>query len=117
MTRSFRESLTRLPDQIEEAPLREGGPLGSGGALLVGGVGGSAAAGDFLELLRGDSSITRVLRESTLPADVETGDRLVVLSYSGNTRESLTLWREASRAGLRRGAVASGGALLACISS
>ena len=53
-----------------------------------------------------------MLRESTLPADVETGDRLVVLSYSGNTRESLTLWREASRAGLRRGAVASGGALL-----
>lgn len=108
----FRAALIALPDQLDTAPSVLGGDLPPGGRLLVGGVGGSAAAGDFLDLLLGSDRETRVLRDAVLPARPRSDDRLIVLSYSGGTEESLSLWREAARCGMPRGAVGSGGTLL-----
>jgi glucose/mannose-6-phosphate isomerase len=73
-------------------------------------MGGSAAAGDLLALCR--PSGATVVREERLPPAAAAGDGFLGLSYSGATGEVLSLWEDAGARGLRRGAVASGGALL-----
>jgi len=78
--------------------------------MLVG-MGGSAAAGDFFRLFLNGRREASVLREATLPAEMKANASVIVLSYSGETDESLSVWREARARGLRRAAVTSGGTL------
>ena len=107
-----------IPEQIERAlqtlrakpwPL----PASPPDRLAVGGRGGSAIAAD----------LTRALVEDRLPRPLEvvrgyrwpgwlTGDGLALLSsYSGETEETLSLYREAARRVVPRLALTTGGAL------
>ncbi len=112
MSRSFRDEVASIPEQIGLGPETRGAPLPGGGRLLVAGLGGSALAGEFAALLQDPGRETAVLREDALPAWAADADALLCLSYSGRTRETLALWDGAAKAGLSRAAVASGGPLL-----
>jgi len=105
---SFREDLGGIPEQLGATLRIEGGSVESEEPLWIGGMGGSAAAADFFVLCLGEARAARVLREPTLPADVN--GTLIVISYSGETEESLSLWREARERGMGRAVVSSGGA-------
>jgi glucose/mannose-6-phosphate isomerase len=108
----FRADLESIPDQME-TPLRvEGGELPPRRRVFLGGMGGSAAAADFMQLCLRGRRDTHVVRDAALPSWIGPDDMLIVLSYSGETDESLSLWREARSRGLVRAAVASGGSLL-----
>ena len=105
---SFKDDLAGIPEQLQARLHVEGGALIANAPLIVCGMGGSAAAGDFVALsLQGRREIT-MLREAALPARVL---GLIVLSYSGETEESLSVWHEARARGVPRAAVTSGGAL------
>jgi glucose/mannose-6-phosphate isomerase len=107
---SFRADLAGIPEQLE-APLQaEGGALPADTSFLIGGMGGSAAAGDFFTLYLGARREAHVLREAALPVRTDNAS-LIVVSYSGETDESISLWDEAQKRGLRRAVVTSGGTL------
>ena len=109
---TFQSDLGGIPDQLLVPLQLKGDPLPTRGRLLLGGMGGSAAAADFFQLYMKGHRETHVLREAALPSDVGDDTVFVVLSYSGETEESLALWNEARARGLTRGAIASGGRLL-----
>jgi bifunctional phosphoglucose/phosphomannose isomerase len=113
MSGGVKDQIGRLPDQLLESPRTEGGTLPPRGRLLIGGVGGSAAAGDILSILLSPERETLTVREGSLPGHLRRDDSIVLLSYSGETEETLQLLREAGEKGLPRAVVASGGSLLA----
>ncbi len=82
-------------------------------ATFVVGMGGSGAAGEFVQaLVRRESAIYYdCLHTPELPAAVGPSSRVILLSYSGNTWEVLQAGDEARRRGARRVVVTSGGAL------
>ena len=104
------EALARLAERPWPAPPRP--PA----RLAVGGMGGSAIAAD----------LTRGLYEDRLPRPLEVvrgyrwpgwvgGDALTLLSsYSGETEETLALYRDAGGRGAMRLALSTGGTLGAC---
>jgi glucose/mannose-6-phosphate isomerase len=108
---AFRDQVAGIPDQLETEPALTGSPLGGTGRLIVAGMGGSAVAGEFAAAA-GDRE-TVVVRGGRLPFAPRAGDALLAVSYSGETAETLSVWEDAGNRGLPRGAVASGGALLA----
>lgn len=81
--------------------------------LLVLGVGGSAIGGDLIQgfLAEGASKPVLVQRNYTLPAWVNRRTLALVVSYSGNTEETLTAAFQAKRRGAQILAVTSGGKL------
>ena len=83
--------------------------------VLVCGMGGSAIGGDVLRVFaEGKGRIPiAVQRGYSLPGYVGPQTLVLVVSYSGNTEESLASYDEARRRGARIVAVTSGGALLA----
>lgn len=106
------------PQQIEEALARTAAepwrrPLGSPALLAVGALGGSAIAADLTAGLYHDR-LPRPLvtvRDYAWPAWV-TGEALALLSsYSGETEETLALYREAGSRGIPRVAMTTGGTL------
>lgn len=107
-----------LPRQLRDArELAVRGPKLLGGEtpsqVFVCGMGGSAIGGDFLrQMARAKSTIpVTVVRDDRLPRfDAKTAC-FIFVSYSGNTEETLGCWDEASRAGVRRAAITSGGEL------
>ena len=106
------------PEQIEEALARIGRepwrpPATDPALLAVGAMGGSATAADLAATLYRDrlQHPLVVVREYRWPAWVR-GDSLALLcSYSGNTAETLSLFREAGRRGIPRLALTTGGRL------
>ena len=106
-----------FPEQILEAYrlAREGPPLLSGRPrrVLVVGMGGSAIGGDFLRAFaESEGSVpVSVSRGYELPAWADEDVAAVFVSYSGTTEETLEAWRDASRRGIARAAVTSGGEL------
>ena len=68
-------------------------------------------AGEFLTLGIGGAREHLLVRDEVLPPTAK-NDCLLILSYSGNTTEALSLWEEGGKRGLTRGAVSSGGELL-----
>jgi len=112
VTRSFRDQVAALPDQLRVAPRDPRSVLPGSGRLLIGGMGGSAIAGEFLAARLSGARDCLLVRDETLPPGAP-GDVFLALSYSGDTSEVLSLWREAGKRGLPRGAVAAGGTLLA----
>ncbi len=88
-------------------------PTASPARLLLGGMGGSAIAGDLLAGLLatgGGAGFPQPLRDYRLPV-LREGDRLLLCSYSGNTEEILALHDEAMAAGLETLVLSSGGQL------
>ncbi len=83
------------------------------GSLVFMGMGGSASAGDLiLDWLGNRISVPAIVqRDTVLPRFVGSGTLFVALSYSGDTSETLTAFREARRRGSSLVAIGTGGKL------
>ena len=81
--------------------------------ILLGGLGGSAIAGDLAFGVLGDDLPLpfRVVRDYLWPGSVGRRALCLLSSYSGNTEETLTLYREARARGARCLVLSSGGRL------
>jgi glucose/mannose-6-phosphate isomerase len=84
-------------------------------AVVVCGMGGSAVAGDVLRsVFRGRLGVpVEVNRSPELPEHAGVHTLVIASSYSGNTSETLTAFRAATRRGCRALAITSGGILQA----
>ncbi len=112
MNDAFRREVWGLPEQFLVVPEPKGGRLPAEGRLILAALGGSAMAGEFLAPLVQDRREIRVSRDDRLPRPARPADAVLALSYSGNTLETLTAWREAAARSCPRAAVTSGGELL-----
>jgi glucose/mannose-6-phosphate isomerase len=88
---------------------------GKPGLVVLSGLGGSAAGGDFVRALFEDqgSSPFLVNRDYHMPKFVGKGDVVFCASYSGNTEETLSAYADAKAAGATILVVTSGGKLKA----
>ena len=89
-------------------------PLAGVNSICLCGIGGSAMCGDILIDYLGpicDKQIT-VVRSVTLPRWVNRGTLIVVISYSGNTKEALDIFQDSTSKGLQTVCITSGGELL-----
>ncbi len=109
------ETIEKFPEQCEEAI--EIGRKFAGKLkikkperVVVCGMGGSGIAGDMLAGMFPEKDI-RVFKDYSLPEHVKRGDLVFVISYSGNTEETLSAFRECVRRGCKTIAVTSGGEL------
>jgi glucose/mannose-6-phosphate isomerase len=107
-----------FPDQVQKAvELTEAATLPSWPAkpdvVLLTGMGGSAAGGDYVKSLFEDGSTVPFLvnRDYTLPAWVGPGALVFATSYSGNTEETIASYNEAKKRGASLFVVTSGGKL------
>ncbi len=108
-------SLERFPEQCEEAI-----QLGRKFAkkleaprperVFICGMGGSGIAGDIVSGIFPERDI-RVFKDYGLPGYVSSRDLVFVVSYSGDTEETLSSFREALKRGSRLIAITSGGEL------
>jgi glucose/mannose-6-phosphate isomerase len=112
------ERVTGFPAQLRDAwSLAAGGPDLLAGArplrIYVCGMGGSAIGGDFLRAFaeREGRVPVEVVRGYDLPRAAGPDSFLFCVSYSGGTEETLAAWGEATRRGVPRAAVTSGGPL------
>ncbi len=105
----------KFPEQCEEAmeigkKFAKKLEIKKPGRVFVCGMGGSGIAGDMLAGMFPGSDI-RVSKGYELPGHVGSKDLLFVVSYSGNTEETLGIFREAMSSGCGIIAVTSGGEL------
>ena len=107
-----------LPDHIDEALARSDAqawvpPVREPSLLALGGMGGSAIAGELTAALVADEAPRPflVVRDYHWPACVDRTALAVLSSNSGNTEETLSLASEAVARGVPCAAIASGGAL------
>jgi glucose/mannose-6-phosphate isomerase len=110
--------IAALPVHVEQAldrgAAKRWGPRGASPDLLaVGGLGGSAIAADLSACLYFDRLPHPLIavREYRWPAFVTRQSLALLCSYSGNTEETLALYREAGSRGVPRVAISSGGQL------
>lgn len=105
--------LASLPDQLEWAGGLDPSPSPGADQVVVCGVGGSAIAGDVAaDLLSSVSPVPIIVsRDVALPAFTGPRTLAVVISYSGNTAESLNLYGDAQARGCRLAVITSGGKL------
>ena len=82
-------------------------------SVTVCGMGGSAIAGDLLSgLMAAQKGVpVRVIRGFDFPFQVDSRSLIIVCSYSGNTRETISLFHQAKAADARIIVAAGGGAL------
>lgn len=106
--------MTALPDQLlaslsSEVNIDEGSRK-----LCLCGLGGSAMGADVLcdHLEATTDAIVSVVRDVRLPGWVDEETLTIILSYSGNTRETLEMYADARRHGSRIAVITSGGRLL-----
>lgn len=99
------ERLQRAPWRIPGEPER----------LAAGAMGGSAIAADLCATLYGDRlpHPLLVVRDYRWPAWVGPTSLALLASYSGDTEETLSLYRDAAARGAMRAALTTGGALAA----
>lgn len=111
------ETLAGLPEQCEEALLLgDGAPLPSlrePQRVVMGGLGGSAIGGDLVRALvaREAKIPVMVIRDYLLPGFVDENTLVFLTSYSGNTEETLSAYRDAERKGAGRLVLTTGGRL------
>ena len=81
--------------------------------VVIGGMGGSAIAGDLVsDLLAGPDSVpVLVVRDLRIPFALDEDALFIACSYSGNTEETLALFDQAVKAGAKILAIGSGGIL------
>lgn len=105
--------LTAFPDQLEWSRGVDFPTIEGARNVVICGVGGSAIAGDvLLDLLAPVISVPLfVSRDVTLPGFAGKDTLAIVVSYSGNTAESLDQYDDAMRRGCRIAAITSGGRL------
>ncbi|MGB9792164.1 MAG: bifunctional phosphoglucose/phosphomannose isomerase [Thermacetogeniaceae bacterium] len=111
------ETLAGLPEQCEEALLLgDKAPLPSlrePRQVVMGGLGGSAIGGDLVRVLvaREARVPVVVIRDYLLPGFVDGNTLVFLTSYSGNTEETLSAYRDAGSKGAERFVLTTGGAL------
>jgi len=105
--------LTSFPRQIEWSKEVTFPELPGVDNVVICGVGGSAIAGDvIIDLLSPSIPVPVIVsRNVVLPGFAGKGTLAVVVSYSGNTAESLEQYSDALRRGCRVAVVTSGGKL------
>ncbi len=112
------DRIAGLPDQCDQA-WREAKALelpafyADSRSVAVLGVGGSAIGGDILAGLisREKTAPLSVIRDYSLPGWVSADTLAIVSSYSGNTEETLSMYRQAKEASARIVVITSGGEL------
>ena len=111
------ELVDKLPDMMEEGwsasetvNIPDPGKIGN---LVISGMGGSAISGDIVSLiLRGKADFpVFVNRNYGCPKFVSGGTLFLAVSYSGNTEETLSAFKEAVKAGAKIISISSGGEL------
>ncbi len=106
--------MAALPDQLSASLASEVDLRGGARKLCLCGLGGSAMGADVLcdHLERSADICAAVIRDVRLPGWVDEGTLTVLLSYSGNTRETLAMYDEARRRGSHIAVITSGGKLM-----
>lgn len=106
--------ISSFPDQVRAALDRSLDLPGKASKACVCGIGGSAIAGDILSahLSEESASMLPVVRGPDMPGWVDADTLVIAVTYSGNTKESLELFRVARKRGCAVVGVASGGRLL-----
>jgi len=114
----MRDLLIRFPlqcreiFQIEEEPKIFPDILSKKRKIIICGMGGSAIGGEILEILpRKINFSVFVNRGYTLPQLVNKEAIVFTISYSGNTEETLTAYKEAKKRGISLVSICSGGKL------
>jgi len=79
-------------------------------SIVIGAMGGSAIAGDFLRCYLPNIPIS-VVRDYQLPETIQKPALIFIVSYSGNTEESLSMFQDAYRRGHAIICMSSGGKL------
>jgi len=107
-----------IPDQLEYGWKEAGAvvesiPKDVPASLAVCGMGGSGVSGDLIRglLLHTSPIPIEVVKDYTLPGWIDNKGFAVVISYSGNTEEILSLWKGLENRKVPRLAVTSGGKL------
>ena len=114
----MRDIIASFPDQLEESRRRASSvhaDLGKAERIFIVGMGGSGIAGEVFAAWAADRSRLPIqpIHDYRLPTYARPGDALVVVSYSGNTEETLAAAAQGIKLGCRLVAVTSGGALAA----
>lgn len=78
--------------------------------IVIAGMGGSGIAGSIFSEIY-DESPVEVVSDYTIPAYVNSDTLFIAISYSGNTEETISAYREAERRGAQTAAITSGGTL------
>lgn len=83
--------------------------------VVIGGMGGSAIAGDLASDLAAARSRVPVLvvRDLIIPHFMSERTLFFACSYSGNTEETLSMWEQVGKTSARAAAISGGGALTA----
>jgi glucose/mannose-6-phosphate isomerase len=101
-------------NHVKEAIGNQVQPFSSVSSICLCGIGGSAMCGDVLLDYLGpicDRNIS-VVRSVSLPKWVNDGTLVIVISYSGNTKEALDVFEDSYSKGLKMVCVSSGGELI-----
>ncbi|MBI2664099.1 bifunctional phosphoglucose/phosphomannose isomerase [Candidatus Woesearchaeota archaeon] len=112
---SYLEVVKGLAGQIEAASSIEASklPVGHYDKIVVSGMGGSSIAGALLQTYMTDSKVPVFLsRTYEIPDFVDRSTLVFIISYSGNTEETISSLRFAIRKGAAVVAISSGGKLL-----
>jgi len=101
----------KIDSEIQEGCIRLGDE-GINGIIIIG-MGGSAIAGRYVqEITRNSASVPLlVIQEYLLPAYIDSSWAALVISYSGNTEETLTAYDQAIKRGCPTFTITSGGEL------
>jgi glucose/mannose-6-phosphate isomerase len=106
--------LKNFPQQLTEALkiARDARVSGSFDNIVICGVGGSALAGDLFETYFEKLRIpVHINRNYQLPKEAGSNSLVVVITFSGNTEEPISAFREALDKGMSMVGIASGGQL------
>ena len=114
----LRSRLRTFPDQCRKAcqeaiDFRLPPEYANVGTVVIAGMGGSAIGGDLLADLASleTSPPISVARDYRLPPYVDAGTLVLACSYSGETEETISCFRQALSRGAKVAAVTSGGTL------
>ncbi|MFC1768237.1 bifunctional phosphoglucose/phosphomannose isomerase [Nanoarchaeota archaeon] len=106
--------LDSFPKQINESLTLPQGITGRRdiNRIVVGGMGGSAVSGDILKIFMEKSNLpVIVVRDYDLPSIVDENSLVFLISYSGNTEETLSLLEQAKKRNCSIIGITSGGKL------
>ncbi len=113
-TQNFREVLHSLPSQIEKAPdlVRNIKVEQRINKIAIVGMGGSALPGEILKnYLKDEPFPIHIIREFNTPNFFDKETLIFIISYSGNTEETISAYRKATKIGAPIICMSSGGKL------
>ena len=105
------DQLASFPYQLEDSLVDGHRRDVEAATVVVGGLGGSAMGGDVIAeyMALRSSAPTMVVRDTMLPNWVDESTLILIISYSGNTRETVSLYEAARERGGPMVIITSGG--------